>query len=74
MSVERPIFIKGKVVEVSPWHPLIIVKGVNGNVYHIRKDTPGIKFEDIKLDQILEIEITSRLTRVWSTRKIINNE
>jgi hypothetical protein len=70
MSVERPFFIKCKVVEVSPWHPLVIVKGINGNVYHIRNDTPGIKFEDIELDMIIEIEITSRLTRVWSTRKI----
>ena len=70
MAAERPFFIKGKVVEVSLWHPLIVIKGVNGYLYHVHNDTPGIRFEDIKLNQVLEIEITSQLTRVWSTRKI----
>ena len=69
MSGEKPFFIKATVIEISQWNKVIIVKAVNGYSYNIYPDTPGISFNEIKLDQIIEIEITNRLTRVWSTKQ-----
>lgn len=70
MAGERPFFIEGKVVEMPPGLPIATVKVVNGNLYTIRDSTPGISFKEIRLDQIIEIEITTQLNRVLSARII----
>ena len=66
MSGELPFFIEGKVVEILPGFPIATVKVVNGNIYTIHNDTPGIRFEDVKLDQRIRLEVTTRLNRVLS--------
>lgn len=70
MAGERPFFIEGKVVEMPPGYPIATVKVVNGNLYTIHNDTPGIDFRKVKLDQIIELEVTTRLNRVLSARII----
>ena len=73
MPREIPFFIKGVVVDILPGYPIATIKVVNGNLYSINNDTPGIKFENIRLDQIIEIEITTRLNRVLSARIVTDN-
>lgn len=68
MAGEIPFFIEGKVVEILPGFPVATVKVVNGNIYNIHNDTPGIRFEDVKLNQIIRLEVTTRLNRVLSAR------
>lgn len=68
MPGERPFFILGKVVEVAKIHNLAYVKVDNGNVYHIFPDTKGVNFDKIKRGQMVELEVTTMLTRVLSAR------
>lgn len=68
MAGERPFFIQGKVVEIPIGYSTATVKVVNGNIYTVNNDTPGINFKEIKLDQIIELEVTTRLNRVLSAR------
>ena len=68
MSGELPFFIEGKVAQMLTGCAYIKVD--NGNVYVINPMTPGIKFKEIKLGQTIEIEVTNRLTRVFSARII----
>lgn len=68
MPGELPFFILGKVVEVSVPHNLAYVKVDNGNIYHLHSETRGIVFDKIKRGQMIELEVTSMLTRVLSAR------
>jgi hypothetical protein len=66
MSGELPFFIEGQVVDFSiPYH-IAYVKVVNGNIYHLRPDTPGIDFSKLRKNQIVRLEVTTMLTRVLS--------
>lgn len=68
MAGERPYFIEGKVIEVSIAYQLAFIKVANGNVYHILPNTLGIEFNELVKDQIVQMEITSMLTRVLSAK------
>jgi hypothetical protein len=68
MSGEIPFFIEGKIAEISAVYFLAYVKVDNGNVYHIHPSTPGIEFQKLERGQIVELEVTSMLTRVLSAR------
>lgn len=73
MSGQIPFFIEGKVVDFSMEHNIAYVKVPNGNVYHVRQDTPGLDFNKIVKGQIIKLEITNMLTRVLSASIIENN-
>ena len=66
MAGETPFFIEGKVVDFSMEHNIAYVKVPNGNVYHIRPNTPGIDINKIIKGQIIRLEVTNMLTRVLS--------
>jgi len=68
MPGEIPFFIRGKVTEIRPGNKTAIVKVPNGNTYHVTPDTPGIRFEKLSKDLIVECEVTTMLTRVLSAR------
>jgi hypothetical protein len=70
MPGERPFFIEGQLVEVSTGYNIAYVKVPNGNVYNLHPDTPGIDFSKLKKSQIIELEVTTMLTRVLSARII----
>lgn len=61
-----PYFIEGRVSQIFSGHAYIKVD--NGNVYTINPQTPGTNFRDLKVGQIVEVEVTDRLTRVFSAR------
>lgn len=61
-----PFFIEGRVSEILSGHAYIKVD--NGNVYTVNPQTPGINFKELKLRQVVELEVTDRLTRVFSAR------
>jgi len=70
MPGELPFFIEGQVVEVSTGYNIAYVKVPNGNVYNLHPTTPGIDFSKLKKSQIVELEVTTMLTRVLSARII----
>lgn len=69
MPRETPFFIIGKIVEILP-QEIIIVKVPNGNIYHITPSTPGIVFDRLVVNLIMECEVTTMLTRVLSARVV----
>lgn len=69
MPGEFPFFIVGKVVDTT-MSQIVLVRVINGNVYHLIPSTPGIKFEELKRDQLIELEVTTMLVRVLSARII----
>lgn len=69
MPGEIPFFIVGKVVDLSVPN-LAIVKVVNGNLYNVNSNTPGVEFSKLSKGQLVELEITNALTRVFSARII----
>ncbi len=66
MPGELPFFIEGQVVDLSIPYGIAYVKVHNGNIYHLKPDTPGINFRDLKKTQIIRLEVTTMLTRVLS--------
>lgn len=66
MPGEVPFFIEGQVVEIISTNKLALVKVPNGNIYHIHDRTPGIKFSEIEMGQIIKMEVTLMLSRVLS--------
>lgn len=66
MSGERPFFIEGQVVDIPAGYDVAYVKVPNGNIYHLRPDTPGIDFSKLQISQIIRLEVTTKLTRVLS--------
>lgn len=68
MPGERPFYIIGKVAEISVIHYLAYVKVDNGNVYQLHPNTVGIDFDKLDIGQLIELEVTSILTRVLSAR------
>ena len=66
----KPFFIEARIVDVPPGYNVAYAKVVNGNVYTLRIDTPGIDVKKLKKDQLVEIEITEKLIRVLSARII----
>lgn len=74
MSGERPFFVIGVVGEIALGHPLAIVNAPNGYYYEIHNDTPGIRFEDLRTGQRIELEVTTMLVRVLSARILEDND
>lgn len=70
MPGEKPFFIEGIVVEILSTYEIAFVKVINGNIYNLRPSTPGIDFYTLKVGQVVEIEITTKLVRVLSARII----
>lgn len=70
MAGEKPFFIRAQIVDIPPGQDIALVKVINGSLYTITCKTPGIKFDQLTHLQILEIEITTRLGRVFSARTI----
>lgn len=68
MPREIPFFIRGKVAEIMPGYRTAIIRVPNGNIYHVTPNTPGIDFDRLKMDLIVECEVTTILTRVLSAR------
>jgi hypothetical protein len=68
MPGEFPFFIRGKITEIMPGNKTAIVKVSNGNTYHVTPNTPGIEFDRLVKDLIVECEVTTMLTRVLSAR------
>lgn len=66
MPGELPHFVEGKVVEISTIYNIAYVKVVNGNVYNLTPNTPGIDFGKLRIGTNVECEITSMLIRVLS--------
>lgn len=66
MPGELPFFIEGQLVDLSIPYGIAFVKVHNGNIYHLKPDTPGINFKDLKKTQIIRLEVTTMLTRVLS--------
>lgn len=66
MPGEIPFFIEGQVVDFSTQYNIAYVKVQNGNVYHLRPDTPGINFSNLRKAQKVRLEVTTMLTRVLS--------
>ena len=69
MPGELPFFIVGKVVDLSVPN-LAIVKVSNGNLYNVNSYTPGIEFNKLSKGDLVELEITNALTRVFSAKII----
>jgi hypothetical protein len=70
MPGEKPFFLEAKVIEIPLGYDIAYAQVINGNVYNLRPDTPGIDFNKLRKGQIVEIEITTRLVRVLSARII----
>lgn len=70
MPGEIPFYIVGTVATLLPGFGVAYVKVLNGNVYHLHPDTPGVDFSKLYIGQIVELEITSMLTRVLSATLI----
>jgi hypothetical protein len=70
MPGEKPFFLNATVTEVSLSHNIAYARVINGNVYNLKPDTPGLDFSKLKKGQIVEIEITTKLVRVLSARLI----
>ena len=68
MSGEIPFFIEGRVAQMLSGCAYIKVD--NGNVYVINPLTPGLNFKELELGQKIMVEITNRLTRVFSAYTI----
>lgn len=64
MPGELPFFVKGYVAVLL--HSMALVKTKTGYIYELFPDTEGLEFNKIVLDDIVECEVTSRLTRVLS--------
>jgi len=76
MSGEIPFFITGEVVEIWSVSGIAIAKVCNGNIYHLRRNTPGIDFSKLELGTLVDCEVTSALARVLSAKIVgkINKE
>jgi hypothetical protein len=68
MPGERPFFVVGVVAEIAVTHPFATINAPNGYYYHIHNDTPGIRFEDLRVGQRIQLEVTSMVVRVLSAR------
>lgn len=66
MSGEYPFFIEGRVVDIQIGYNIAYIKVPNGNIYHLKPDTPGIDFQKLKKGQKIRLEVTTMLTRVLS--------
>lgn len=69
MPREIPYFVRGTIVEILP-QEVTVVKVANGNLYHLKPNTPGIEYSRLLVGDVVQCEITSELTRVLSARKI----
>jgi len=69
-----PFYIIGTVTKMVPGTSVVYVKVVNGNVYHLYPNTPGIIFSELQEGQQVELEITNELVRVFSARILNENE
>jgi len=70
MPGEKPFFIEGVVVDIMSTYEIAFVKVINGNVYNLKPSTPGVDFYTLKIGQIVELEVTTKLVRVLSARII----
>lgn len=70
MPGELPFLIKGKVVFISQFEKLAYVKVSNRNIYYLFSYTPGIDFDKLEIGMIIELEITTMLSRVLSAKII----
>jgi len=72
MPREIPYFVTGNVVEILS-QEVAIVKVTNGNLYHLKPNTPGIDYYRLLIGDVVQCEVTSVLTRVLSARVIKKN-
>jgi hypothetical protein len=63
-----PFHIIGTVAKVPEGAGIAYAKVQNGNVYYLYPHTPGLDFSKLKVGQIIELEVTNEVTRVFSAR------
>lgn len=63
-----PYHVIGTVTRVPEGAGIAYAKVSNGNVYYLYPTTPELKFNELKVGQIIELEITNEVTRVFSAR------
>ncbi len=63
-----PFYIIGTVARVPPGAGIAYAKVSNGNVYYLYPNTPGLDFSKLQIGQMIELEVTNEVIRVYSAR------
>lgn len=74
MPGEKPFYIVGEVKQISNVENIAYVRVPNGNVYYVYGYTPGIDFARLKIGTMVNMEVTTMLTRVLSASIIQNSD